>query len=400
MHLFVNALAASAGGGLTYVRNILPAVAQRQDVQVTVLLSSELRGEFPALQNVSFVEPAGSFSPAGRFLEEQKLLPSLIRRCGADVLLSAGNFALRNSPVPQILLSRNSLYTSLDFYRDLRSRREYGMWLDTWLKGILARRSIAWADRTVAPSRSFAKELKRWTGVDITAIYHGFDHDLFFQDGAPLSKQVQSKLDQTQDALRLLFVSNYTYYRNFATLIRALPVIKAGIAPRKVALLLTCEFRRGGSYRTDREASLVRELGVDAEVVQLGAVPYGSLNHLYRACDVYVSPAYAETFAHPLVEAMASGLPIVASDLEVHCEICGSAALYFPRFSAAGLAQAVLQVISSTAVSRQLAEEGIRRCQFFSWKKHVDEILALAHNLSNASTDLQADEPIMTSFEH
>ena len=53
----------------------------------------------------------------------------IIRRSHADVLLSTGNFALRQSPVPQILLSRNSVYTSPDFYRDLLARHEYRTWL-------------------------------------------------------------------------------------------------------------------------------------------------------------------------------------------------------------------------------------------------------------------------------
>ena len=65
-------------------------------------------------------------------------------------------------------------------------------------------------------------------------------------------------------------------------------------------------------------------------VVELGAVPYSLLHQVYRECDIYVTPAYAESFAHPLVEAMASGLPIVASDLAVHREICQDAAIYFP----------------------------------------------------------------------
>ena len=48
MHLFVNSLAASAGGGLTYIRNVIPHLATTPDVRVTVALSSGLRQEFRA----------------------------------------------------------------------------------------------------------------------------------------------------------------------------------------------------------------------------------------------------------------------------------------------------------------------------------------------------------------
>jgi glycosyltransferase involved in cell wall biosynthesis len=384
IRLFINGLAASAGGGLTYLRNVIPHLARRTDAQTTVLLNPAMRREFGELPNISFPGNLQTFGAFRRFVHEQTVLPKLIRRSGAQVLISAGNFALWNSPVPQILLSRNSLYMSGDFYRDLRSRGEYSMWLDTRLKSILARFSIGWADCTVAPTKSFAQGLALWSGKEVIPIYHGFDRDLFFQDSPPLPDEVRQKLDATVDSLRVLFVSHYTYYRNFETLIRALPMLRTALAPRKLSLILTCEFRPSDGYRTDLAAALLRRLDVATEVIQLGPVPYRSLSHLYRACDVYVTPAYTETFAHPLVEAMASGLPIVASDLPVHREICGSAALYFPRFSPDELAQKVLEVATSSAFSTQLADKGKQRAKCFSWSEHVAEIVALAIGLSSA----------------
>ena len=46
MHLFLNGLAASAGGGLTYLRNVLPHLSTREDVRVTAAVNPELRQEF------------------------------------------------------------------------------------------------------------------------------------------------------------------------------------------------------------------------------------------------------------------------------------------------------------------------------------------------------------------
>ena len=109
-------------------------------VRVTVALLPALKEEFCGLANVDFLELGGP--PARRFWFEQSALSGLIRSSHADVLLSTGNFALRKSPVPQILLSRNSIYTSADYYRDLRSRHEYRAWLDTHLRAALAKRSM------------------------------------------------------------------------------------------------------------------------------------------------------------------------------------------------------------------------------------------------------------------
>lgn len=385
MHLFINALAASAGGGLTYIRNVIPHLAATPGLRVTVALSSGLRQEFPALSNVEFLEL--ETPPAKRFWFEQSTLPGLIRQSGSDVLLSTGNFAVRNSPIPQILLSRNSIYTSPDFYRDLIARGEYRTWLDTRVRALLAKRSIFWADCTVAPSEAFAAELRHWTGRTIQAIHHGFDREAFFRESSPLAADVEGKLKSSAENLRLLFVSHYNYYRNFETLIRALPLLRQLLPNRAITLFLTCKLSAGenpGEYRPDAAAKLVKDLGIDQMVVELGAVPYRQLHVLYGRADVYVTPAYTETFAHPLVEAMASGLPVIASDLAVHQEICGEAAAYFPRFSPEALAETVARVAQSTETSRGMAAAGLQRSRKFSWKTHVEKIIELSHTLADS----------------
>jgi glycosyltransferase involved in cell wall biosynthesis len=384
MHLFLNCLAASAGGGLTYLRNVAPHLSARTGVRTTVAASPSLQRELENLPNLAWAKLQTHSSAGLRFWREQVRLPRAIRNCGADVLISAGNFALWNSPVPQILLSGNSLYTSTDFYRDLRTRRDYPLCLDSWIKGIFAKKSIDWADRTVAPSKAFAEELHRWTGTRAISIHHGFDHESFCEDRAGLPADTQQQLNSPKDALRLLFVSHYNYYRNFETLLRAIPLIRESLGQRSVVLYLTCRLRseeNPGAFRAEPAAALVQRLGIAEQVVELGAVPYNLLHHVYRACDIYVTPAYAETFAHPLVEAMASGIPVVAADLPVHREVCGEASLYFQRFSPQELAEQVLRLAASRDLRRTLAEKGRTRSRDFSWSRHVDEILKLAREL-------------------
>jgi glycosyltransferase involved in cell wall biosynthesis len=383
IRLFINALAASAGGGLTYVRNVLPQFAARDDVRVTVLLNSDLRTQRPNSGQVSIIEQEPPGGVAARFWFEQRRLPQLVRQACADVLLSTGNFALWNSPVPQILLSRNALYTSQDFLRDLRSRGDYKIWLDTELKAEFARWSIRQADVTVAPSRAFANQLRDWTGVEVKAIHHGFDSDSFFAEQTPLPETARRALDASDGALRLLFVSHYNYYRNFETLFRALALLRDRLAPRRVCLILTCKLRSDsnpGSYSADSAAHLVQQLGLTESVIELGSIPYGLLHHVYRASDIYVTAAYAESFAHPLVEAMSSGLAIVAADTEVHREICGESALFFPPMSPRALAGQVCRFVQDEELAKSSSAKGLLRSRDFTWKRHVQQLLDLAQS--------------------
>jgi glycosyltransferase involved in cell wall biosynthesis len=294
IHIFLNALAASAGGGLTYVRNVAPVLAAREDVRATFLVPPAFAREFSPTPHLHLM-PQDCTGAVQRSWFEQTRLPAILRRSGAQVLISAGNFALLHSPVPQVLLSRNALYTSSAFFRDLRSRGDYRLWLDTVLKRRLAFSSVRAADCTIAPSASFAHDLSEATGRFVEVIPHGFDRETFFAGDCPLPAHVASALHAADDCYRLLFVSHYNYYRNFETLLRALPAIQRRLAPRRVRLFLTCTLRtedNPGAYRAESAAHLLREPGIAECVVQLGAVPYAALHHLYAGCDLYVSPAY------------------------------------------------------------------------------------------------------------
>lgn len=384
MRIFLNGLAASAGAGLTYLRNVVPHLSASANVHTTLAVQPELRAEYHGLSNVEVISPARTLGSAQRFWYEQRKLPAMIRRAQANVLISAGNFALRNSPVPQILLSGNSLYTSAHFSRDLLSRHEYCLLMDNCVKRVLAKRSVIWADQTVAPSRSFAADLRRWTGKEIGVINHGFDPEKFFDEAEAVPEAVAAGLRRTDGCLRLLFVSHYNHYRNFETLLRALPLAQVKLWGRKVALFFTCKLTahgNPGAYDATSTQQLVEKLGIGENVIELGTVEYRALHHLYRACDIYVSAAYAETFAHPLVEAMASGLPVVASDLPVHREICRDAALYFPCFSPEQLAERIVEVSASGLVRKRLSSNGSKRSADFSWARHVAELLKMAEHL-------------------
>jgi glycosyltransferase involved in cell wall biosynthesis len=215
-------------------------------------------------------------------------------------------------------------------------------------------------------------------------LHHGFDPDAFTSDATPLPSAAKTQLEQGEGALRLLFVSHYNYYRNFETLFRAVPILSSRLKGKNVKLFLTCRLDSGenpGAYRAESAASLANDLRGSREIVELGTIPYRSLHHLYRACHIYVTPAYAESFAHPLIESMSTGLPVVASDLPVHREICGDAGIYFPRFSPDALAERVMQIHESPELAQKLSRNGLRRARDFSWSEHVERLIVLAQGL-------------------
>jgi glycosyltransferase involved in cell wall biosynthesis len=395
--VLINALASTAGGGITYLRNVLPRLNRYdQQNQYFVLAPPEVaRGYADMNEGRVTVEAVATRGGAiGRMLWEQTRLHRFIRSRKIDALVSLGNFALLGARVPQILFNRNDLYFSLEFERDLKSRKLYGALVGHYLKSWIARISIKRAEINVAPTAAFADRIRAHDGLsemNFEVLPFGFDPDIFTDCVDSLTEPQRAMLRSGEDCRRLLFVSHYNYFRNFETLIHALPIIKQKIAEfegKKVMLALTTDIKRGvvyGGYDATSAAELIDDLGVRDDIAMLGAVEYGKLSQVYRACDVFVCPSYSESFGHTLLEAMASGLPVVSADRPVHREVCGNAAVYFDTFSEKDLAEKCVSMLLDPDLRVNCRDRGLERSTMFSWDAHVDKLVKLIERLSALS---------------
>jgi phosphatidylinositol alpha-mannosyltransferase len=109
----------------------------------------------------------------------------------------------------------------------------------------------------------------------------------------------------------------------------------------------------------------------------LGDVPDAELPSVYAAADVFVAPATGqESFGVILLEAMAAGLPVVATDIDGYREVLRaySHALLVPPEDARSLTRAIGRVLESPELARRLASTGRRLVQQFAWSVVTDEI--------------------------
>jgi glycosyltransferase involved in cell wall biosynthesis len=89
---------------------------------------------------------------------------------------------------------------------------------------------------------------------------------------------------------------------------------------------------------------------------------------------VFVFPSLYEGFGLPPLEAMASGTPVVTSNVSSLPEVVGDAAVLVDPYSAEAIADGILKVLRSTHLREDLRQRGLRRAQEYSWARSVRRV--------------------------
>src|SRR5208282_5460835 len=179
--------------------------------------------------------------------------------------------------------------------------------------------------------------------------------------------------------LRVLWVSHYADHKDLATLLRAVALVRdRGELPLELWLTLEPAREAGQRGQHTRMPQEERKLldALAGSVRYLGILRYDEIWQAYREADVFVFPSLCESFGHPLVEAMAAGLPVIASDIAIHREICGDAAQYFAARDAQALAGQLSLLAGDANLRAEMTRHGSARVRNFVWEDHVAGLLA------------------------
>jgi glycosyltransferase involved in cell wall biosynthesis len=131
--------------------------------------------------------------------------------------------------------------------------------------------------------------------------------------------------------------------------------------------------------RSQSLLNLARRLGVDGRVMWLEALAPNEVIELLQCARVLVQPSVYEGFGLPVLEAMACGCPVVASDIPPFREITEGAALLVPPNDLEQLAVALRDVVVSAELRASLREQGLVQAKKFSWDRCARETLAVYH---------------------
>jgi len=347
----------------TYLQGLLGGLTAHEDLEgVVVMVTPAGRGLLPALPpswRVVEVEAPG-YS-----IKEQLVVPLAAMRARVGVL------HVPHYVIP-LLYPGRLVVTVHDIIHVL-----FPEFLPSRLGLPYARTMIRWAVRrarhVIAASQTTANDLKRFFGAgeDQLKVVPNGVLPVFSRPSDPAAEAaLRARLGVPGEYL--LHVGNHKPHKNAEGVLKAYQMLvhekRQGVPP----MLFVGGFRPDGAL-----ANRARAMGLGLLVRCLGHVDHDELAALYRGARCFVYPTLYEGFGLPVLEAMASGTPVLAGDVAAVREVAGDAILRVNPRDTVALAAAMRRLVEDGELCASLAEKGRRRAAAYRWSEAAAATVAL-----------------------
>jgi glycosyltransferase involved in cell wall biosynthesis len=346
IRVMINALHSKSGGGVTYLNNIVPLLANDRHLELHIVLHASQLAQYEDLAKFGRLHIFDfNDGMVTTLLWEQFVLPLVVRMMDADIVYSPANYGpilVRRS----VVLARNSLAVAtkearlakIAYWAAVASMTMVSLWA--------ARRAIAVSQYTV---NSLTRPPFGWLRRKMTVINHGVS-PAFQPGGGPRGNA-------------LLAVGDIYIQKNYHTLLEAFHRLRA----HHPDLTLTIAGKPLDTKYAEILGETVTRLGLTESVTFLGHVTPDDLCRLYQTCRVFVFPSTVETFGNPLVEALACGTPTACSNRTAMPEIAGDAVEYFDPADVSSMCQAIERLLTDDDRRAHLSALALKRAADFSW---------------------------------
>jgi len=227
------------------------------------------------------------------------------------------------------------------------------------------------ADALIAVSHNTKRDLLHVLGIPDEKVH--VIHEAADRIFRPLSDEAFLEEGRRRYGLTrpfILYVGTLEPRKNLGVLLRAFALLRS---EAKIEQDLVLVGRKGWCW--EDVLRLVDDLSLNGQVTLTGHVPREDLPLLYNLADLFVYPSLYEGFGLPPLEAMACGLPVVASNTSCFPEILGGAALLVDPQDVNGLARSMYSLLRDPAARRTYSQKGLERAGSFSWVRAARETL-------------------------
>lgn len=309
-------------------------------------------------------------------------------RFKADLMFSPTHYIPRLSPVKRVVTIFD---LSFLHFPEMFERRD--LWqLKNWTKF-----SVKNADHIITISNFSKKDIEKQYGVGedkITVAYPGFNKSIFHS--------IENKFNTKKILKKYKIDDNYIIYigtiqprKNLVRLMEAfariihghhLPGAKAYLEGASLigGLKLVIvgktkgEGRQGWMYEETLQTP--KKLGIDKRIKFLGYVPTEDLPILLSGALAFIQPSLWEGFGIPVLEAMASGAPVIVSNISSLPEVVGSAGLLVDPYSVDQIEQAIRTIVSDKKLQQKYSKAALEQAKKFSWEKMAKQVVKVFEN--------------------
>jgi glycosyltransferase involved in cell wall biosynthesis len=356
----------------TYIRNLLRQLARIDQNTEYILLCREPDLGIAAQLGPNFrgvVEPSPNYS-----LREQIHVPWLLRRERPDVY-HAPHYVLPPAVrCRSVVTIHDCIHLMFPQYLPNRAAYAYArasMWA-------AARRS----DRILTVSEASKRDILHFFNVKpekIVVVYNAIDEHF---STTPSEEQVARIRERYQlDHKFVLYVGNIKPHKNLVRLIEAFDELRQGDLEDLKLLIIGDQISRLPALRR-----AVHRHKLHKQVRFLGYVGDDQLAILYRLASVFVFPSLYEGFGLPPLEAMASGTPVVTSNVSSLPEVVGDAAVLVNPYDVDAIVDGLRRVLTDPVLAADMSRKGIERAREFSWERSVAKTWAVYQTIAGKTS--------------
>jgi glycosyltransferase involved in cell wall biosynthesis len=361
--LHVNAVGAVMGGARRHLAPFIAAVvAARPDWAVTLWVSAGV--DLSPVPSSVDLRVVPRLDPVRRMWWESTALVREVRADERAVLVNLTNSGPLRSSRLSLVYQRNPIW----FDPSWVAGRGVGFRLEAMARRLVAYAQMRAATAVVVPSAAMAGYLACWRGAPrtpVVVIPHAVDTDRFRFEPRPWPPPITRRL-------RLLSVSHGAPHKGQ----ELLPALLAALLQRNIdaEVWLTVDRADAPAY-VDRLRAEAARHRVAERFQLLGRVD--DVERLYRDADVMVFPSLTESFGFPVLEAMAAGLPVVASRIASSVELLGDNGWWYAPGSVDGACDAVSNALATSAgeMAGRLARS-TERAAALSWTANARALTA------------------------
>jgi len=337
--------------------------------------------------------------PAGGMANQTRQLAELLAAEGARVQLVQTNAPYRPAWVGRLPVVRAGFRLVPYLYRLWRaagsSRLFHVMANSGWSWHLFSAPAIAIASLRAVPvvvnyrggeaeaflERSYRTVRMTLSRAAVVAVPSGFLRDVFARFGVAtvivpnvvdLARFSPRATGSRPGSAHLVVTRNLEAIYDNATAVRALAIVRQQVSDARLTIA-------GTGPELDALRALAGELGVAGAVAFVGRLERDAVAALYREADVALNPSTVDNMPNSVLEALASGVPVVSTDVGgvPHIVRDGASALLVPPRDPQAMAAAVLRLLDDGAEAQRLAAAGLELIRNFSWPRVAPTLAAV-----------------------